>query len=44
MKALVYHGPGRKAWEEVPDPVIVHPNALGEARMAALAMAALERL
>ena len=22
MKALVYHGPGRKAWEEVPDPVI----------------------
>ena len=20
MKALVYHGPGRKAWEEVPDP------------------------
>ena len=23
MKALVYHGPGRKAWEDVPDPVIV---------------------
>jgi len=23
MKALVYHGPGQKAWEEVPDPVIV---------------------
>lgn len=23
MKALVYHGPGEKAWEEVPDPVIV---------------------
>lgn len=22
MKALVYHGPGRKAWEEVPDPEI----------------------
>jgi alcohol dehydrogenase len=22
MKALVYHGPGQKAWEEVPDPVI----------------------
>ena len=22
MKALVYHGPGMKAWEEVPDPVI----------------------
>lgn len=22
MKALVYHGPGSKAWEEVPDPVI----------------------
>ena len=23
MKAIVYHGPGRKAWEDVPDPVIV---------------------
>jgi alcohol dehydrogenase len=23
MKALVYHGPGRKAWEDVPDPVII---------------------
>ena len=23
MKALVYHGPGRKAWEEVPQPSIV---------------------
>ncbi|WP_369045294.1 zinc-dependent alcohol dehydrogenase family protein [Sinomonas sp. P10A9] len=22
MKALVYHGPGQKAWEDVPDPVI----------------------
>ncbi len=22
MKAVVYHGPGQKAWEEVPDPVI----------------------
>ena len=22
MKALVYHGPGTKAWEDVPDPVI----------------------
>lgn len=22
MKALVYHGPGRKAWEEVPTPTI----------------------
>lgn len=22
MKALVYHGPGTKAWEEVPDPVV----------------------
>ncbi len=26
MKALVYHGPGQKAWETVPDPVIVHPG------------------
>jgi alcohol dehydrogenase len=23
MKALVYHGPGRKAWEEAPKPAIV---------------------
>jgi alcohol dehydrogenase len=23
MKALVYHGPGQKSWDEVPDPVIV---------------------
>ncbi len=22
MKALVYHGPGAKAWEDVPDPVL----------------------
>ncbi|BBX17449.1 alcohol dehydrogenase [Mycolicibacterium duvalii] len=22
MKAMVYHGPGRRSWEEVPDPVI----------------------
>jgi len=26
MKALVYHGPGQKAWEDVPDPVIQDPN------------------
>ncbi|GAB2763481.1 zinc-dependent alcohol dehydrogenase family protein [Sinomonas soli] len=26
MKALVYHGPGQKAWEEVPDPVIQDPT------------------
>ncbi len=23
MKALVYHGPGNKAWEETPDPMII---------------------
>lgn len=23
MKAIVYHGPGQKSWEEVPDPVII---------------------
>lgn len=23
MKALVYHGPGKKAWEEVPDPSLI---------------------
>lgn len=26
MKALVYHGPGNKAWEDVPDPVIIDPT------------------
>lgn len=26
MKALVYHGPGQKAWEDVPDPKIQQPT------------------
>ena len=26
MKAVVYHGPGQKAWEEVPDPEIIGDN------------------
>lgn len=26
MKALVYHGPDNKAWEEKPKPVITHPS------------------
>ncbi|GHG52129.1 alcohol dehydrogenase [Sinomonas cellulolyticus] len=26
MKALVYHGPGKKSWEDVPDPVIEDPT------------------
>ncbi|MEZ5122292.1 MAG: zinc-dependent alcohol dehydrogenase family protein [Solirubrobacterales bacterium] len=26
MKALVYHGPGQRAWETVPDPTIVDPT------------------
>jgi alcohol dehydrogenase len=26
MKALVYHGPGQKSWDDVPDPVIQHPT------------------
>jgi len=26
MKALVYHGPGQKSWDEVPDPVIKNPT------------------
>jgi alcohol dehydrogenase len=26
MRALVYHGPGRKNWEEVPDPVLIDPT------------------
>ena len=25
MRALVFHGPGEKAWEEVPDPTVRHP-------------------
>jgi alcohol dehydrogenase len=26
MKAVVYHGPGNKSWEEVPDPTITEPT------------------
>jgi alcohol dehydrogenase len=26
MKALVYHGPGQRSWEEMPDPVIQEPT------------------
>jgi alcohol dehydrogenase len=26
MKALVYHGPGLKSWDEVPDPTITQPT------------------
>ena len=26
MRALVYHGPGLKSWDEVPDPVVMHPT------------------
>ena len=26
MKALIYHGPGRRAWESVPDPSILAPT------------------
>ncbi len=26
MKALVYHGPGQRAWEDVPDPTIESPT------------------
>src|SRR5438874_526338 len=26
MKALVFHGPGQKAWENVPDPVLEQPT------------------
>ena len=26
MKALVYHGPGERAWESVPDPSIIDPT------------------
>ena len=26
MKALVYHGPGNKSWDDVPDPTIQDPT------------------
>jgi len=26
VKALVYHGPNQKSWEEVPDPKIIDPT------------------
>ncbi len=26
MKALVYHGPGQRGWDEVPDPTIIDPT------------------
>jgi len=26
MEALVYHGPGQRAWEQVPDPKIEEPT------------------
>ncbi|MCR8897890.1 zinc-dependent alcohol dehydrogenase family protein [Gordonia sp. GONU] len=26
MKALVFHGPGEKSWDDVPDPTILHPT------------------
>ena len=26
MKALVYHGPGQRSWDTVPDPEIVNPT------------------
>ena len=26
MKALVYHGPGERRWESVPDPAIKDPT------------------
>ena len=28
MEALVYHGPGQKAWQEVPDPIIDPPDVI----------------
>jgi alcohol dehydrogenase len=26
MKALVYHGPGQRAWESAPDPSLIEPT------------------
>ena len=26
MKALVYHGPDKKSWDEVPDPTLIEPT------------------
>ena len=37
MKALVYHGPGSKAWQDVPDPVIESPtDAIVEVEMTTI--------
>ena len=30
MKALVYHGPGNKSWETVPDPSPAEPTEAGK--------------
>jgi alcohol dehydrogenase len=26
VKALVYGGPGKKSWQDVPEPEIIHPT------------------
>ncbi|MFE3003176.1 alcohol dehydrogenase catalytic domain-containing protein, partial [Nocardia sp. NPDC059246] len=26
MRAMVFHGPGQKSWDEVPDPTITQPT------------------
>lgn len=26
MRAMVFHGPGQKSWDEVPDPIITQPT------------------
>ena len=30
MRALVYQGPGQKAWEDVPDPQVIDPGHVFE--------------
>ena len=34
MKALVYHGPGRRGWDTVGDPTIIDPTATSPRRGA----------
>ena len=38
MKALVYHGPNNKAWEEVAKPTIVDDKAVSKTEHRGLAL------
>ena len=42
MKALVYHGPGQRSWDDVPDPQIEERMTILDWRAAPLRVVALE--